>query len=525
MPAAGAGALLVHGYAGDYGALNYLTGFVPKLDQALALLPLEGGIRLIVSGTELMIPQAKLLTWVEDVRPFANVPKLVADWLGANKALSRSRAWGAGSMAHGIHRGITAAVGPLMPLDDTLDPIRRRKSPRELELMRRASEILGGDAGARGGRARRRRRALGGARGRTRGHRRGRAGRTRAREPHAGRRAAAARRRRGSCTRSAARDGRGAVRGLLGRGQRHGDGARRPGARRAPRRRLPALLAEARPGATGASLRAVAAQKLAPMTLHPALGGRIGGAIGLSLDEGPLDDDAALEPGATYALRVGAAGEGGDAALVSAMIAVGDTATSVLWASPRIGVRMTAGRVAAAVRFLEERGLDALLAFNNAQNSFLDSNAVFVLSGGRPIGPSAVLIDRGGKASLILTPAWDEARAAALAPGYKIVASDDLPDALARALGAASRRSAAAGHRGAGDDGPRACANGSKKRWAARRPPPTNSRAIWRACAARTRLPRRAARHRSHSPDTGACARSRGRACANSSWRPSSIAT
>jgi Xaa-Pro aminopeptidase len=95
---------------------------------------------------------------------------------------------------------------------------------------------------------------------------------------------------------------------------------------------------------------------------------------------------------------------------------------------------MTAGRVAASVRFLEERGFDALVAFNNAQNSFLDSNAVFVLSGVRPIGPSAVLIDRGGRASLILTPAWDEARAAALAPGMTIVASDDLPSALAVAL-------------------------------------------------------------------------------------------
>jgi Xaa-Pro aminopeptidase len=95
---------------------------------------------------------------------------------------------------------------------------------------------------------------------------------------------------------------------------------------------------------------------------------------------------------------------------------------------------MTAGRVAAVVRFLEERGVDALVAFNNAQNSFLDSNAVFVLSGVRPIGPSAVLIDREGKASLILTPAWDEARAAALAPGMTIVAADDLPISLAGAL-------------------------------------------------------------------------------------------
>ncbi|HUB95665.1 MAG TPA: M24 family metallopeptidase [Stellaceae bacterium] len=91
-------------------------------------------------------------------------------------------------------------------------------------------------------------------------------------------------------------------------------------------------------------------------------------------------------------------------------------------------------RIAAAVQLLEQRGADALLAFNNAQNSFLESNAVFVLSGVRPIGPSAVLIDRSGRASLVLTPAWDEARAAALAPGLTVTAADDLPASLADAL-------------------------------------------------------------------------------------------
>ena len=91
-------------------------------------------------------------------------------------------------------------------------------------------------------------------------------------------------------------------------------------------------------------------------------------------------------------------------------------------------------RLDATARYLGERGLDGLLAFNNGQNSFLESNAVFVLSGVRPIGESAVLVDRDGGASLILTPAWDEARAAALSRTRVTKATDDLPAALAVAL-------------------------------------------------------------------------------------------
>ena len=79
-------------------------------------------------------------------------------------------------------------------------------------------------------------------------------------------------------------------------------------------------------------------------------------------------------------------------------------------------------------------GSTNLLAFNNGQNSFLKSNAVFVLSGVRPIGESPVLVDRSGGASLLLTPAWDEPRAAAQSRTAATIGTDDLPVALGRAL-------------------------------------------------------------------------------------------
>jgi hypothetical protein len=65
----GATALLVHGHSVEHGALAYLTGFVPKLGPALALVPRDGPIRILASGGPGMMSSAKLLTWIEDVRP------------------------------------------------------------------------------------------------------------------------------------------------------------------------------------------------------------------------------------------------------------------------------------------------------------------------------------------------------------------------------------------------------------------------------------------------------------------------
>jgi Xaa-Pro dipeptidase len=91
-------------------------------------------------------------------------------------------------------------------------------------------------------------------------------------------------------------------------------------------------------------------------------------------------------------------------------------------------------RLSQTARYLAEQDLDALIAFNFGQNSFLEGHAVFVLSGVRPIGESAVLVDRSGAATLIVTPAWDADRAASISRTAKTVGTDDLPQALAAAF-------------------------------------------------------------------------------------------
>jgi hypothetical protein len=91
-------------------------------------------------------------------------------------------------------------------------------------------------------------------------------------------------------------------------------------------------------------------------------------------------------------------------------------------------------RLAEAVRYLGNERLDGLVAVNYGHNSFLESHAVFVLSGVRPIGESAVVVDRAGASTLIVTPAWDAERAAKLSQTSKTVGTDDLAATLAGVL-------------------------------------------------------------------------------------------
>jgi Xaa-Pro dipeptidase len=100
------------------------------------------------------------------------------------------------------------------------------------------------------------------------------------------------------------------------------------------------------------------------------------------------------------------------------------------------GVTVSArSRLEAAAKYLSNRDRDGLIAISNGLNNFLESNAVYVLSGVRPIGESAVVLDRDGRSTLIVTPAWDAERAAALSSTDQTIATDDLPAALAAAVG------------------------------------------------------------------------------------------
>src|ERR1700722_2093087 len=85
--------LAIFGHPGNYGPLAYLTNFAPKTGPALGLVPREGALSILMSGTPKMIDNAKRLTWVEDVRPIGGAAKTIGELVGDGASLAT---WGFG---------------------------------------------------------------------------------------------------------------------------------------------------------------------------------------------------------------------------------------------------------------------------------------------------------------------------------------------------------------------------------------------------------------------------------------------
>ncbi len=335
----GAAALLVHGHSVDHGALAYLTGFVPKLGPAFALVPCDGPIRILASGGPGMISSAKRLTWVEDVRPLKNLRNNLKEWLVEidRKGQVVLGVWGGNIMAQRPYLAVATAIQPsgkILEMEDQLDALRRHKSPRELELLREACRILGVACAAF----------------------------ERAAAEDSGARTVALAAERAAFS-NGAQDVRILASARIGGSPLSFDGpddirlapllaclavrfagywaeglitvADSPsGAHARAAVALTAMLREARPGTKSNDLLRAAARHLPPYRFHPAVESAIGNGIGLSLEESPTfgpGKNSRLEEGGVYTIRCGAMGEGSDNAVVSAMVEVNASGINVLW--------------------------------------------------------------------------------------------------------------------------------------------------------------------------------------------------
>jgi hypothetical protein len=247
------------------------------------------------------------------LRPIGNAVKHVAEFVGDGDTLAT---WGFGVLPQALYTGIAAAMAPrpLLALDQALDAVRRRKLPRELELMRGAARLLAMAANAFAASVRA-----------------GSGVRSAALAAERAAIAAGAQDARAMASLSpggaplpldAASDERVLDPANAGIAvQNHGywasgyvTAARRPGA--APARAREALAAALAVARSGAHLP----------------DGVAANAIGLSLEEGSGDS---LETGAVYALS-GSATEGGETAYASALVAVTESSCDVLWQSEAI---------------------------------------------------------------------------------------------------------------------------------------------------------------------------------------------
>jgi Xaa-Pro aminopeptidase len=325
---------IVYGDRVNHAELAYLTNFTPKLEAALALIPRQGSPQLLVGGGANMLPAAKPLTFVEDLRPLRHVGNTVAQWAQEHGG-DAPVLIGSAFMPYALHQEIAAAL--TSKIGDKTAELRRlmgRKSARELAVLREACATL--DAAIAAMRASQ---ASG-------------AGVTAT--ILAGERVA---------NRAGAQD----IRTLfsLDRGrmlrpletlvERAVDplqvyvAVRRLGywteglavLTTSPHpcaQRTGTLLREAvsrmQAGARCSEIARGIAQ--AGLALHPVTARSAGNAIGLALEESPLiaaGCDERIEPSGVYSLRVGLSDERGHA-IVSAMVAVRDRGNEVLWSSP-----------------------------------------------------------------------------------------------------------------------------------------------------------------------------------------------
>ena len=136
-----AGGAIVYGGRAHHAELAYLTNFTPKLEAALALIPRAGTPQLLVGGGVNMLPAAKPLTWIDDLRPLRNAGTAVAEWAARQRGDGRPVLIGAWSSAAcaapRAHQSASAARSRTRHPD--LAALMRRKSGARNRRHRRAA--------------------------------------------------------------------------------------------------------------------------------------------------------------------------------------------------------------------------------------------------------------------------------------------------------------------------------------------------------------------------------------------------
>jgi Xaa-Pro aminopeptidase len=335
-----AGGAIVYGDRAHHAELAYLTGFTPRLEAALALIPRVGAPRLLVGGGVNMLPAAQPLTFIDNLLPLRNVGTTVAQWAREQRGGGRPVLIGGALMPYPLRRQLDEALaddaGPIADKTSELWTLMRRKSARELAAIRAACTTLGAAVTAMG-----------------EAHRSG-AGATAT--ILAGEHAA--HRRGGQDVRTLfSVDGGRSLRPFEVLVEHAIDplqvyvAARQLGywaegfavVTASPNRCVEGAgevlryaIEMIRAGRRCSDIARSITEAIHPLRLHPVTARVLGNSIGLALEERPLvaaDSEDTFEAGEVYSLRVGVSDEH-DHAIASAMIAVHEFGSNVLWSSP-----------------------------------------------------------------------------------------------------------------------------------------------------------------------------------------------
>ena len=328
--------IAVYGDRRNNAELAYFSHLVPKLQDAVMLLPRNGSPRLLVGGGKNAMPTAARQTWVA-IEPLGDLIKAVAQWTADLKG--KVAFVGDEYLRGPAHKGVSDAVGRgglSAQAAATLRGLMQRKRPREIAALRDAVAALKAVAAA-----------LAGAQ-------RSGSGVTDAivKAEHAAHELGVAE------VRSLfSADGGKTLRAFLTPiakpadpllayfAVRHAnywaDGfvtlASKPGAAQIKAGEiLKALLPQIKAGAKGRDLCAFVRAQAQGWQPHPMIAGSLGNAIGLALEEAPLlgvDSDAPVQAGSVMSVRVGLTDGKGQNAIVSALVLVNALGNELLWSA------------------------------------------------------------------------------------------------------------------------------------------------------------------------------------------------
>jgi Xaa-Pro dipeptidase len=102
-------------------------------------------------------------------------------------------------------------------------------------------------------------------------------------------------------------------------------------------------------------------------------------------------------------------------------------------------------RIEAICAGMAAEGLDLIVGIHDGTHFIETPNPVMVLSGFKSMGPAAVVLDRSGRTTLIVTPAWDAERARGRSHELEVCGADDVVEGICAALERHAARGAKSG--------------------------------------------------------------------------------
>lgn len=134
---AGLAGAAVYGDARDYGALCYVSGYIPMLRWAVALIPAHGEPSLYLAAPSRDITFTRSLTAIDDVHPVASLE----DGLARLARQGRVALLGAERIRQAVRRRLANAADLVNGEDTLLAARMRTPRPRELTLLRGADAL------------------------------------------------------------------------------------------------------------------------------------------------------------------------------------------------------------------------------------------------------------------------------------------------------------------------------------------------------------------------------------------------